>query len=82
MNKKQYKKNVLSVFFSSFNSQARYQQTSLGPIQQSTILVVDLAKGNILKASGRNMYVIVCFNFLYYEGECKLFLVLLYFQLE
>lgn len=44
---------------SSFNSQARYQQRSQGPIQQSTILVVDPAKGNILKASGRDMYVIV-----------------------
>ncbi|XP_040012984.1 peptidyl-glycine alpha-amidating monooxygenase A isoform X1 [Xiphias gladius] len=41
---------------SSFNSQARYQQRSLGSIQQSTILVVDPAKGNILKASGRNMF--------------------------
>ncbi|XP_039635335.1 peptidyl-glycine alpha-amidating monooxygenase isoform X3 [Perca fluviatilis] len=40
----------------SFNSQARYQQRSLGPIQQSTILVVDPAKGNILKASGRDMF--------------------------
>lgn len=40
----------------SFNSQARYQQRSLGPIQQSTILVVDASKGNILKASGRNMF--------------------------
>ncbi|XP_044030771.1 peptidyl-glycine alpha-amidating monooxygenase isoform X3 [Siniperca chuatsi] len=40
----------------SFNSQARYQQRSLGPIQQSTILVVDPAEGNILKASGRNMF--------------------------
>ncbi|XP_023268406.1 peptidyl-glycine alpha-amidating monooxygenase isoform X3 [Seriola lalandi dorsalis] len=40
----------------SFNNQARYQQRSLGPIQQSTILVVDPAKGNILKASGRNMF--------------------------
>uniref|UniRef100_A0A3B4YKI1 Peptidylglycine alpha-amidating monooxygenase n=1 Tax=Seriola lalandi dorsalis TaxID=1841481 RepID=A0A3B4YKI1_SERLL len=40
----------------SFNNQARYQQRSLGPIQQSTILVVDPAKGNILKASGRNFY--------------------------
>uniref|UniRef100_A0A7N8XD52 Peptidylglycine alpha-amidating monooxygenase n=1 Tax=Mastacembelus armatus TaxID=205130 RepID=A0A7N8XD52_9TELE len=40
----------------SFNSQARYQQRSLGPIQQSTILVVDPSKGNILKASGRNMF--------------------------
>ncbi|XP_059213353.1 peptidyl-glycine alpha-amidating monooxygenase isoform X2 [Centropristis striata] len=40
----------------SFNSQARYQQRSLGPIQQSTILVVDPVKGNILKASGRDMF--------------------------
>nr|XP_046231091.1 peptidyl-glycine alpha-amidating monooxygenase B [Scatophagus argus]XP_046231092.1 peptidyl-glycine alpha-amidating monooxygenase B [Scatophagus argus]XP_046231093.1 peptidyl-glycine alpha-amidating monooxygenase B [Scatophagus argus]XP_046231094.1 peptidyl-glycine alpha-amidating monooxygenase B [Scatophagus argus]XP_046231095.1 peptidyl-glycine alpha-amidating monooxygenase B [Scatophagus argus] len=40
----------------SFNAQARYQQRSLGPIQQSTILVMDPAKGNILKASGRNMF--------------------------
>ncbi|KAM9306556.1 peptidyl-glycine alpha-amidating monooxygenase B [Pholidichthys leucotaenia] len=39
----------------SFN-QTRYLQKSLGPIQQSTILVVDPAKGNILKASGRNMF--------------------------
>uniref|UniRef100_A0AAQ5Z936 Peptidylglycine alpha-amidating monooxygenase n=1 Tax=Amphiprion ocellaris TaxID=80972 RepID=A0AAQ5Z936_AMPOC len=40
----------------SFNSQARYQQRSLGPIQQSAILVVEPANGNILKASGRNMF--------------------------
>uniref|UniRef100_A0A7N6A674 Peptidylglycine alpha-amidating monooxygenase n=1 Tax=Anabas testudineus TaxID=64144 RepID=A0A7N6A674_ANATE len=40
----------------SFNRQARYQQRSLGPIQQSTILVVDPAQGTILKASGRNMF--------------------------
>lgn len=40
----------------SFNNQARYQQRSLGPIQQSTILVVDPTKGSILKASGRNMF--------------------------
>ncbi|XP_060890201.1 peptidyl-glycine alpha-amidating monooxygenase isoform X2 [Labrus mixtus] len=40
----------------SFSSQAQYQQRSLGPIQQSTILVVDPAKGGILKASGRNMF--------------------------
>ncbi|XP_041666609.1 peptidyl-glycine alpha-amidating monooxygenase isoform X2 [Cheilinus undulatus] len=40
----------------SFNNQAQYQQRSLGPIQQSTILVVDPVKGNILKASGRNMF--------------------------
>lgn len=40
----------------SFNNQAIYQQKSLGPIQQSTILVVDPVKGNILKASGRDMF--------------------------
>uniref|UniRef100_A0A3Q2PCU6 Peptidylglycine alpha-amidating monooxygenase n=1 Tax=Fundulus heteroclitus TaxID=8078 RepID=A0A3Q2PCU6_FUNHE len=40
----------------SFNSQARYQQRFLGPIQQSTILVVDPANGRILRASGRNMF--------------------------
>ncbi|XP_062290046.1 peptidyl-glycine alpha-amidating monooxygenase isoform X3 [Scomber scombrus] len=40
----------------SFNSQARYQQWSLGPIQQSTILVVSPTNGNILKASGRNLF--------------------------
>ncbi|KAI4816299.1 hypothetical protein KUCAC02_008629 [Chaenocephalus aceratus] len=40
----------------SFNSQARYQQRSVGPIQQSTILVVDPTKGTILKASGRDMF--------------------------
>uniref|UniRef100_A0A669DUL9 Peptidylglycine alpha-amidating monooxygenase n=1 Tax=Oreochromis niloticus TaxID=8128 RepID=A0A669DUL9_ORENI len=40
----------------SFNNQARYQQRSLGPIQQSAILVVDPSKGSILKASGRNMF--------------------------
>uniref|UniRef100_A0A3Q3G8K6 Peptidylglycine alpha-amidating monooxygenase n=1 Tax=Labrus bergylta TaxID=56723 RepID=A0A3Q3G8K6_9LABR len=40
----------------SFSSQAQYQQRSLGPIQQSTILVVDPSEGGILKASGRNMF--------------------------
>ncbi|XP_033503077.1 peptidyl-glycine alpha-amidating monooxygenase B isoform X2 [Epinephelus lanceolatus] len=40
----------------SFNDQARYLQRSQGPIQQSTILVVDPTKGNILKASGRDMF--------------------------
>uniref|UniRef100_UPI003AACF3F8 peptidyl-glycine alpha-amidating monooxygenase B n=1 Tax=Centroberyx gerrardi TaxID=166262 RepID=UPI003AACF3F8 len=40
----------------SFDNQARYQQRSLGPIQQSTILVVDPVKGQVLKASGRNMF--------------------------
>ncbi|KAI5100013.1 peptidyl-glycine alpha-amidating monooxygenase isoform X3 [Silurus meridionalis] len=40
----------------SFNNGAIYQQKSLGPIQQSTILVVDPVKGSVLKASGRNMF--------------------------
>ncbi|XP_029025575.1 peptidyl-glycine alpha-amidating monooxygenase isoform X2 [Betta splendens] len=40
----------------SFNGQAEYQERSLGPIQQSALLVVDEAKGNILRASGRNMF--------------------------
>lgn len=46
---------VCVLFGSSFDNDARYQQKSLGPIQQSTILVVDPVKGNVLKASGRNM---------------------------
>ncbi|KAM9841338.1 peptidyl-glycine alpha-amidating monooxygenase B [Aulostomus maculatus] len=40
----------------SFNDMAQYQQRSLGTIQQSTILVVNPASGNILKASGRNLF--------------------------
>ncbi|TSS11568.1 Peptidyl-glycine alpha-amidating monooxygenase [Bagarius yarrelli] len=40
----------------SFDSDAIYLQRSLGPIQQSTILVVDPVKGKVLKASGRNMF--------------------------
>uniref|UniRef100_W5KVM4 Peptidylglycine alpha-amidating monooxygenase n=1 Tax=Astyanax mexicanus TaxID=7994 RepID=W5KVM4_ASTMX len=40
----------------SFDNKAVYQQRSLGPIQQSTILVVDPSKGNVLKASGKNMF--------------------------
>ncbi|XP_015222499.2 peptidyl-glycine alpha-amidating monooxygenase isoform X1 [Lepisosteus oculatus] len=40
----------------SFNNQRIYQQQDLGPIQQSTILVVDPAKGRVLKASGRNVF--------------------------
>ncbi|KAM6902478.1 peptidyl-glycine alpha-amidating monooxygenase B [Xenentodon cancila] len=40
----------------SFNSYDQYQHKSLGPIQQSTILVVDPATARILKASGRNMF--------------------------
>ncbi|XP_026864795.2 peptidyl-glycine alpha-amidating monooxygenase B isoform X5 [Electrophorus electricus] len=40
----------------SFDSNAIYQQKALGPIQQSTILVVDPVKGSVLKASGRNMF--------------------------
>uniref|UniRef100_A0A671M1N5 Peptidyl-glycine alpha-amidating monooxygenase B-like n=1 Tax=Sinocyclocheilus anshuiensis TaxID=1608454 RepID=A0A671M1N5_9TELE len=33
-----------------------YQQKDLGPIQQSTIMVVDPVRGKVLKASGRNMF--------------------------
>uniref|UniRef100_A0A6Q2Z5S0 Peptidylglycine alpha-amidating monooxygenase n=1 Tax=Esox lucius TaxID=8010 RepID=A0A6Q2Z5S0_ESOLU len=40
----------------SFDNNAKYQQQLLGPIQQSTILVVGPTKGNVLKASGRNMF--------------------------
>ncbi|XP_052381084.1 peptidyl-glycine alpha-amidating monooxygenase B isoform X2 [Oncorhynchus keta] len=40
----------------SFDNSGKYQQESLGPIQQSTILVVDPVKGSVLKASGRNMF--------------------------
>ncbi|KAJ8287329.1 hypothetical protein GJAV_G00050290 [Gymnothorax javanicus] len=40
----------------SFDTQFVYQQQTLGPIQQSTILSVDPAKGSVLKASGRNMF--------------------------
>ncbi|KAJ8260820.1 hypothetical protein COCON_G00165430 [Conger conger] len=40
----------------SFDPQFMYQQKSLGPIQQSTILLVDPTNGNVLKASGRNMF--------------------------
>ncbi|XP_064799611.1 peptidyl-glycine alpha-amidating monooxygenase A isoform X2 [Oncorhynchus masou masou] len=40
----------------SFDNSGKYQQRSLGPIQQSTILVVDPVKGSVLKASGRNMF--------------------------
>ncbi|XP_061732807.1 peptidyl-glycine alpha-amidating monooxygenase isoform X2 [Nerophis ophidion] len=40
----------------SFDSQATYQQRLSGPIQQSTILVVNSDNSNILKASGRNMF--------------------------
>lgn len=40
----------------SFDSRGRYQQQNLGPIQQSTILVVDAVKGTSLQASGRNMF--------------------------
>lgn len=42
-------------FLSSFNLQERYQERFLGPIQQSTILVVDPDVGAVMKASGRNM---------------------------
>ncbi|XP_055009771.1 peptidyl-glycine alpha-amidating monooxygenase B isoform X2 [Boleophthalmus pectinirostris] len=40
----------------SFDSKDRYQQKTLGPIQQSTILLLDTVNGKILKASGRNMF--------------------------
>ncbi|XP_072514616.1 peptidyl-glycine alpha-amidating monooxygenase B isoform X3 [Salminus brasiliensis] len=40
----------------SFDNKGEYKQRSLGPIQQSTILVVDPVKGNVLKASGKNMF--------------------------
>ncbi|XP_077441670.1 peptidyl-glycine alpha-amidating monooxygenase isoform X3 [Vanacampus margaritifer] len=40
----------------SFDSQAVYQHRFLGPIQQSAILVVKADNGNILKASGRNLF--------------------------
>uniref|UniRef100_A0A8C2K5Q4 Peptidylglycine alpha-amidating monooxygenase n=1 Tax=Cyprinus carpio TaxID=7962 RepID=A0A8C2K5Q4_CYPCA len=40
----------------SFNFNGVYQQKDLGPIQQSTIMVVDPVKGKVLKASGRNMF--------------------------
>uniref|UniRef100_A0A674PC92 Peptidylglycine alpha-amidating monooxygenase n=1 Tax=Takifugu rubripes TaxID=31033 RepID=A0A674PC92_TAKRU len=40
----------------SFNLQERYQERFLGPIQQSTILVVDPDVGAVMKASGRNMF--------------------------
>lgn len=47
--------NALLFPGSSFDNNAIYQQRSLGPIQQSAILLVDPVKGNVLKASGRNM---------------------------
>ncbi|XP_077478140.1 peptidyl-glycine alpha-amidating monooxygenase B isoform X2 [Stigmatopora argus] len=40
----------------SFDAQAMYRKRFLGPIQQSTILVVNADNGNVLKASGRNMF--------------------------
>ncbi|XP_050976464.1 peptidyl-glycine alpha-amidating monooxygenase isoform X2 [Labeo rohita] len=42
--------------FNSFDFNGIYQQRDLGPIQQSTIVVVDPVKGKVLKASGRNMF--------------------------
>ncbi|XP_073685191.1 peptidylglycine alpha-amidating monooxygenase isoform X1 [Garra rufa] len=42
--------------FNSFNFNHIYQQRDLGPIQQSTIVVMDPVKGKVLKASGRNMF--------------------------
>ncbi|XP_076140528.1 peptidyl-glycine alpha-amidating monooxygenase isoform X2 [Alosa pseudoharengus] len=40
----------------SFDYQGRYLERSLGPIRQPTILVVDPAKGKVLRASGSNMF--------------------------
>lgn len=40
----------------SFDNNGVYQQRSLGPIQQSTIVLVDPVKGRVLRASGRNMF--------------------------
>ncbi|XP_005155561.1 peptidyl-glycine alpha-amidating monooxygenase isoform X1 [Danio rerio] len=40
----------------SFNMNAIYQLRDQGPIQQSTILLVDSVKGKVLKASGKNMF--------------------------
>lgn len=40
----------------SFDENNKYLQKRLGPIQQSTILVVDPVKGQLLKASGRDMF--------------------------
>ncbi|XP_051764680.1 peptidylglycine alpha-amidating monooxygenase isoform X4 [Ctenopharyngodon idella] len=40
----------------SFNMKGIYQQKDLGPIQQPTIVVVDQVKGQVLRASGRNMF--------------------------
>lgn len=40
----------------SFNMNAIYQLRDQGPIQQSTILLVDSVKGKVLRASGKNMF--------------------------
>ncbi|XP_057176846.1 peptidylglycine alpha-amidating monooxygenase isoform X2 [Triplophysa rosa] len=40
----------------SFDSNGIYQQKSLGPIQQSTIVLLDPVKGRVLRASGRNTF--------------------------
>ncbi|XP_056592099.1 peptidyl-glycine alpha-amidating monooxygenase B isoform X1 [Triplophysa dalaica] len=40
----------------SFDSKGIYQQKSLGPIQQSTIVLLDPVKGRVLRASGRNTF--------------------------
>ncbi|KAK6494539.1 peptidyl-glycine alpha-amidating monooxygenase B isoform X1 [Huso huso] len=40
----------------SFDNQRIYQQQGSGPIQQSTILVVNPVKGKVLGSSGRNLF--------------------------
>ncbi|TRY85578.1 hypothetical protein DNTS_032554 [Danionella cerebrum] len=40
----------------SFNLNAVYQLKDQGPIQQSTVLVLDPVKGKLLRASGANMF--------------------------
>ncbi|XP_041104940.1 peptidylglycine alpha-amidating monooxygenase-like isoform X3 [Polyodon spathula] len=40
----------------SFDNQRIYQQQGSGPIQQSTILVINPVKGKVLGSSGRNLF--------------------------
>ncbi|XP_043919814.1 peptidyl-glycine alpha-amidating monooxygenase [Protopterus annectens] len=40
----------------SFDRQYVYQQRGIGPIEQSTILVVDPVDGTVLKSSGKNLF--------------------------
>ncbi|XP_063066156.1 peptidyl-glycine alpha-amidating monooxygenase B isoform X3 [Engraulis encrasicolus] len=42
--------------YDTFDRQERYMERSLGPIRQPTILVVDPAKGKVLRRSGRDMF--------------------------